>query len=265
MGIVNITPDSFSDGGQFRAPEAAIEHAHSLLDLGAAILDLGAESTRPGATALSEAEEQDRLLPVLEAVHKSRPEANLSVDTYHASSARAALAAGAEIINDVSGLTWDPAMAATLAGAEPPPGLVLMHTRGKPSVWGSLPRLDPAAVAPLVRDELSLRLRAATSAGIPLDSIVLDPGFGFGKLGPENYRLLARLDALRELGRPILAGLSRKGFLAHASPSRASERLHATVAANTAALLAGAHVLRVHDVAAAVESAAVADAILASL
>lgn len=266
MGILNITPDSFSDGGQSLAVEAAIEHAHHLLELGAAILDLGAESTRPNATPLSDAEEQTRLLPVLEAIRKARPEAILSVDTYHASTARAALAAGAEIINDVSGLTWDPAMAATLAAANPPPGLVLMHTRGTPSEWKSLPRLEPAAVAPLVREELSTRLRTAAAAAIPLDRIVLDPGFGFGKLGLENYALLARIDALRTLRQPILVGLSRKGFLAHASPSpAAATRLHATVAANTAALLAGAHVLRVHDVGAAVEAADVADAILASL
>ena len=261
-----VTPDSFSDGGQFLQVEAAVQHAHHLLDAGAAILDLGAESTRPNATAISAEEEQGRLLPVLEAIRKARPEAILSVDTYHASTASAALAAGAEIINDVSGLTWDPRMAGALAAADPPPGLVLMHTRGMPSEWKRLPRLHPNVVAPLVREELRTRLQAAVTAGIPLDRIVLDPGFGFGKLGPENYPLLARLDALRTLGRPILVGLSRKGFLAHASPSTAAAtRLHATVAANTAALLAGAHVLRVHDVAAAVEAAAVADAILASL
>ena len=277
MGILNVTPDSFSDGGKFLRFDAAVEHGLNLLDSGAHILDIGAESTRPGATELSPAEEQARLLPVLEAVRVARPEAILSVDTYHASTARAAMDTGAEIINDVSGLTWDPSMAQTLADGDPPPGLVLMHTRGTPQVWHTLQPLDPATVEPLVRNELSAQLRTATGAGISLNRIILDPGFGFGKLGRENYSLLAHLSSLHTFERPILVGLSRKGFLAHAvSAARlgntpinslppGAERLHATVAANTAAVLAGAHVIRVHDVAAAIEAACVADAILAAL
>lgn len=277
MGILNVTPDSFSDGGKFFALDAAVEHALDLLDSGAHLLDIGAESTRPNAIGLSPTEEQARLLPVVEAIRRSRPAATLSVDTYHGSTARAAIDLGVEIINDVSGLTWDPAMTLTLADGGPPPGLVLMHTRGTPPEWHTLPPLDPATVEPLVRRELSTRLETATRAGIPLNRIILDPGFGFGKLGHENYSLLARLGSLHALGRPLLVGLSRKGFLSPArsathvgntftnAPPPVALRIHATLAANTAAILAGAHVIRVHDVSAAVEAACVADAILAAL
>ena len=277
MGILNVTPDSFSDGGQFFAPHAAIEHGLDLLDCGANILDIGAESTRPNADTISPAGEQARLLLVLEAIRSARPEAILSIDTYHGSTARAAINVGAEIINDVSGLTWDTSMAATLADGNPPPGVILMHTRGTPQTWHTLPHLDPTLVEPLVRGELSASMEKAASAGIPPDSILLDPGFGFGKLGDENYPLLAHLNSLHALGRPILVGLSRKGFLAHAlssnhignwatnSPPPVTTRLHATIAANTAAILAGAHIIRVHDVPAALEAAAVADATLAAL
>ena len=274
MGILNITPDSFSDGGQFFSTSAATDHGLRLLDLGADILDLGAESTRPNAIPLSPEEEQERLLPVLEAIRNARPQAILSVDTYHSSTAEIAINAGAEIINDVSGLTWDRAMAGAIAASDPPPGLVLMHTRGTPQQWRQFPPLDLASVPAMVRDELSARLRTAEDAGIPPNRILLDPGFGFGKLGDENLFLLARLSSLHSLGLPLLVGLSRKSFLLRAlgplpvgtrpaSTSSASQSLHASVAANTAAILAGAHVIRVHDVPAAVEAASIADTILA--
>lgn len=277
MGILNITPDSFSDGGKFFGLDSATEHGLEMLDAGAHILDIGAESTRPNAKTVSATEEQARLLPVLEAIRKARPQAILSVDTYHGSTARASIDGGAEIVNDVSGLTWDSSMGITLADGNPPPGLVLMHTRGTPQEWHTLPRLDPVTIEPLIRNELSTRLHTAKKAGIPLDKIILDPGFGFGKLGHENYPLLARLSSLHALGRPILVGLSRKGFLAHAlssthvgntftnSPPPVAKRIHATIAANTAAILGGAHVIRVHDTRAAIEAACVADAILAAL
>ena len=277
MGILNVTPDSFSDGGKPLNGGAAIEHGLELLDRGAHILDVGAESTRPNATAVSAGEEQARLLPVLEGLRGARPRAILSVDTYHGSTARAAMEAGAEIINDVSGLLWDETMAGTLADGAPPPGLVLMHTRGRPNEWHTLPRLEPGAVVPLVLERLRAGLEEVRRAGLPADRIVVDPGFGFGKLGRENYPLLARIGSLHALGRPILVGLSRKGFLAHAlsathignaftnSPPPVSRRLHATIAANTAAILNGAHVIRVHDVPAAIEAASVADATLAAM
>ena len=270
MGIVNLTPDSFADGGRFfsreQHPAPAVEHALALLEEGADILDLGAESTRPGATPLPADAEQQRLLPVLEALRRERPDATLSVDTYHAATAQHALAAGTEIINDVSGLTWDPAMHTLLAEADPPPGLVLMHTRGRPGEWRTQPALDLSRVTSLVADELRRQLDLAAHAGIAPETIVVDPGFGFGKLGAENLSLLTGLDALHALGRPLLVGVSRKGFL-QLSPHRENAasslaRLHATLAAQTAAILAGAHILRVHDAAAAREAAAVADALL---
>lgn len=274
MAIVNITPDSFSDGGEAATPEHAVARGLALLDEGADILDLGAESTRPGATPLSAAEEQDRLLPVLETLRRERPEALLSIDTYHAATARAAVAAGAEIINDVSGLLWDLEMPETVAATAP--GLVLMHTRGTPQTWHTLPPLPHAEVMPLVMRELAARLLSAERAGIARESIVLDPGFGFGKLGAENLAMLARLDALHALELPLLIGLSRKGFLAKAVESArplaagsaedaSLRRLYPTLAANVAAILGGAHILRVHDLRPAAEAAAIADALLAEV
>ena len=264
MAILNLTPDSFSDGGETATPETAIARGLSLLDAGADILDLGAESTRPGATPLTPGEEQDRLLPVLEALHRERPRALLSVDTYHAATAQLAVAAGAEIINDVSGLLWDSAMPRTIAATRP--GLILMHTRAAPQTWHTLPALPHAGVLPLVLDGLRTRLAEADRVGIPRTSIVLDPGFGFGKLGAENLALLARLDALHALHLPLLIGLSRKGFLAKAVAAASphpTDRLHPTLAANVAAILAGAHILRIHDLRPAAEAAAIADALLA--
>lgn len=272
MGIVNLTPDSFSGDGLAAGTERAVEHGLGLLEQGADLLDLGAESTRPRATPLSATEEQSRLLPVLEALRRERPKAVLSVDTYHAVTARAAVLAGAEIVNDVSGLLWDTAMPETIASLAP--GLVLMHTRGTPQTWHTLPPLQYAEVTPLVRRELWLRLAHAERAGIPRSAVVLDPGFGFGKLGDGNLALLGELDSLRSLDRPLLVGLSRKGFLAKAledagvracvaaDAAPRLKRLHPTLAANVAAILQGAHILRVHDVGPAAEAAAIADALL---
>jgi dihydropteroate synthase len=258
MGIVNVTPDSFSDGGSFFTHEAAVSHALKLLDEGADLLDLGGESTRPGATPISSDEEQSRVLPVLKAILKARSDAIVSVDTYHAATAKAALDAGAEIVNDVSGLLWDPAMASMLAASQA--GCVLMHTRGRPADWRTLPSLAPEEVVPLVRDGLAATVTLAEQAGIGRESIVLDPGFGFGKLGAENFTLLAGLGELQRLGFPLLVGISRKRFLTAGVASANSEaREHATTAANTIAILRGAHILRVHDVAAAVAAVNVAE------
>jgi len=301
MGILNVTPDSFSDGGHFYSPEGtparAIAHALQMLDEGADLLDIGGESTRPNATPLTPEEEQSRILPVIEAILRQRPQTILSVDTYHAATAERAIAAGAEIVNDVSGHLWDPAMSQTCAQLGC--GAILMHTRGRPQDWLTQPPLAADEVLPLVLEGLRDRLEAATAAGIPRNKIVLDPGFGFGKRLGENYPLLAHLDALHQLHQPILAGLSRKSFLARAgedpgvprksflaqaedpgAPQPAlslskgpdsrtwgfpDQRLQATTAANTAAILAGAHILRVHDVRPAAEAAAIADRILAAL
>jgi dihydropteroate synthase len=264
MAIVNLTPDSFSgDGVASLAPEAIVKFALDRLDGGADILDLGAESTRPGAGPLSADAEQQRLLPVLEAVLRERPSAIISVDTYHAATAQAAAQAGAEIINDVSGLLWDEDMAATVA--ESCAGLILMHTRGKPTEWRFQAAIPPAEIVPMVLDGLRERLAVARAAGVAENRIVLDPGFGFGKRGAENFALLAGFDRLGELGRPLLAGLSMKGFLgAVVAPLNAMSRVNATMAANVAAILAGAHIVRVHDLQEAREAAAVADAVFAA-
>jgi dihydropteroate synthase len=272
MGVINVTPDSFSDGGQFLSPAAALDHALKLLDESADILDLGGESTRPAALPISPEEEQARVLPVLRAVLAARPEAVVSIDTYHAETARLAVEAGAEIVNDVSGHLWDAAMSSTCAALGC--GSVLMHTRGRPQEWRTLPALAAEEVVPLVLGDLASRAHTALAAGIAREAIVLDPGFGFGKRLDENYPLLAHLDQLQTLGFPILAGVSRKSFLRTVqnpgaphqtvSPSEVGMTVDPlTTAANTAAILAGAHILRVHDVAPARAAAAIADRLLA--
>jgi dihydropteroate synthase len=284
MGVVNITPDSFSDGGSFLDPDAAVAHALELLEEGADLLDLGAESTRPGsrvssraggvgagslacaasAPAVSAEEEQARLLPVLEGILKARPETIVSVDTYKAATARAALAAGAEIINDVSGLAWDSKLAGVCAEAGC--GVVLMHTRGRPEEWAAQAQLEPHELLETVQTGLRASLDKATAAGIVAEAIVLDPGYGFGKRGGENFALLARQAELLRLGRPLLAGVSRKSFLGRAlaplyggKTAPVETRETASIAAMVAAILIGASVVRVHAVRSAVEAALVAD------
>jgi dihydropteroate synthase len=260
MGILNVTPDSFSDGGKFIEREAAVTHALRMLDDGADILDLGGESTRPNATPIAAAEEQARVMPVLRAILAARPDAILSVDTYHAETARMAVEAGAEIVNDVSGHLWDAAMSSSCAALGC--GAVLMHTRGRPQQWRTLPALAPGEVMPLVVGDLEFRARAALIDGVARESIVLDPGFGFGKIMDENYALLAGLDGLRKLGFPLLAGVSRKSFLKRVVNGAPVDETTANAAVNAAAILAGVHILRVHDVRPARDVAAVADRIL---
>ena len=266
MGIVNVTPDSFSDEGQFFGALQAIDHALRLLDEGADILDIGGESTRPGSTvgSVSADEELRRVLPVIEGVKSARPDAILSIDTYKSATARAAVNAGAEIVNDVSGLRWDDTMDKTIADLSC--GCVLMHMRGTPDTWRTLePLRDPVE---LVSRELRGIADQAVNAGIVRERVVLDPGFGFGKSFDENYPLLAKFDSLHELGFPLLSGTSRKSFLGRTAGARlgrdlpAGERLSATLASVTASVLKGAHIVRVHDVKPVVEAVAIADAIL---
>lgn len=280
MAVVNITPDSFSDGGAFHDPNAAIAHALQCLEDGADILDLGAESTRPGskaggapnsnqAPAVSAEEEQARLLPVLEGILHAQPSAVVSVDTYKAATARAALAARAEIINDVSGFSWDPEMPHTCAQAGA--GVVLSHTRGRPEEWRTQSQLAPDALISLVHDGLASSLTIAQQAGISRQAIAIDPGYGFGKRLGENFSLLARQQQLLSLGRPLLTGVSRKSFLGHTlaplhggQPAPVDQRETASIAAMVASILNGASIVRVHNVRPALEAALIADAILAA-
>ena len=276
MGVVNITPDSFSDGGSFADPEAAIAHALKLLDEGADLLDLGAESTRPGVSVgngvsstphVSAAQEQTRLLPVVKGILAARPHAILSIDTYKSKTAQAALQAGAEIINDVSGLSWDPNLARVCADARC--GLVLMHTRGRPAEWKAQSKLEAGELLAGIKSGLAASLNTATAAGVDPDAIVLDPGYGFGKRGEENFALLSRQSELLALNRPLLAGLSRKSFLGHAlaplfsgKPAPVGSRDNAGIAALVATILNGASLVRVHRVRESVEAALIADAIV---
>jgi dihydropteroate synthase len=270
MGVVNVTPDSFSDGGLYVDAEKAVVRAEQLLDEGATIIDIGGESTRPGATeAVSEEEERRRVLPVIRDLKRRRPNAVVSVDTYKASVARAAVELGAEVVNDVSGFRWDPdsKMAKTLA--ELKVGAVLMHSRGRPEEWRSLLPIGDAVL--MVKRDLRQWAEAATLAGIKRDRLVLDPGFGFGKRFEENYPLLAHFAELQQMGFPLLAGVSRKSFIGRTlgrdgqdKDAEVNERLYGTLAAEAVLILKGAHIIRTHDVRAAVEAARVADAIVAS-
>ncbi|MGO9442188.1 MAG: dihydropteroate synthase [Terriglobales bacterium] len=269
MGVLNVTPDSFSDGGRYFDPGTALARGLEMLDDGADILDIGGESTRPGAQAVSgepsvsAEEELRRVMPVIEELLRRRPQTIVSIDTYKAQVARTAVEAGAEIANDVSGLQWDAAMAPALAGLKC--GVVLMHTRGRPAEWRTLPPLaDPVGT---VKRELRRGAESALMAGVARTRIVLDPGFGFGKSFDENYPLLAHFDALQELRYPLLAGVSRKSFIGRtlakdSSDAPPQERLYGSLAAMTAAILKGAHIVRVHDVKAAVQAAKITDQIV---
>ena len=285
MGIVNVTPDSFSDGGLYFDRDKAVEHAEQLLEEGADILDVGGESTRPGTRvnapatnqskdepakapasnkgAVSAEEELARVIPVISELKKKNPGTFISIDTYKASVARAAIGAGAEIVNDVSALRWDPQMKKSVA--ELKCGVVLMHMRGRPEEWRNLTPVGDIIL--LVKRELKDWAEAAVLAGVRRERIVLDPGFGFGKRFDENYPLLNRFSDLQAAGFPLLAGTSRKSFIGRTLAKNGvdaapRDRLFGTIASQTALILKGAQILRTHDVRAAVEAARVADAIL---
>lgn len=263
MGILNVTPDSFSDGGKFFDLKQAVDHALRMLDEGADIVDVGGESTRPGAhPPVGADEEQRRVLPVIAEVKRLRPAAIVSVDTFKSATAKAAVDAGADIVNDVSGFQWDPQMADTCADLDC--GVILMHMRGVPETWRNLLALEDPLT--LVKHELAMAARKAEGDGIARDRVVLDPGFGFGKNYEENYPLLAHFDQLAELGYPLLAGVSRKSFVGRAmglpKDASPSTRLSGSLAAMTITILNGAHIVRVHDVKESVEAARLADAIM---
>ena len=263
MGVLNVTPDSFSDGGLYYEPGAAIQRGLQLLDQGADLLDIGGESTRPGAhtgerPVVSAEEEMRRVLPVITGIKRERPDAVLSIDTYKASVARAAVQAGCEIVNDISGFTWDDAMAQTVAGLGC--GAVLMHTRGRPHEWRSLPAL--VDVVGTVKRDLAKIAARAVDAGVAKDRIVLDPGFGFGKNFEQNHPLLAHLSELQDLGFPLLVGVSRKSFIRKLTSRGAEPTQHVagSVAAAVICVLGGAHIIRAHDVAETLQAMAVVDA-----
>lgn len=258
MGIVNVTPDSFSDGGRHVEQDAAVAHAHALADSGANLLDVGGESTRPGAAPVSVEVERARVLPVVERL--ARGGVPISIDTSKAAVAEAALVAGAVIVNDVTAL-GDPRMAEVVArqGA----GLILMHMRGTPRTMQQ-GDLSSADIVGEVRDSLAERLAYAVGAGVPREAIVLDPGIGFGKTVTQNIALLAGLRRLATLGRPLLVGLSRKSFLGVLTERTVEQREAGTTAAHALATVEGAHLLRVHDVAAARDAVRVAAAFIAA-
>jgi dihydropteroate synthase len=239
MGVVNVTPDSFSDGGRYFDPEAAIAHAREMIDEGVDMLDVGGESSRPGAAPVDEAEELRRVLPVIEALR----DFPLSVDTRRPAVMRAALAAGACMINDIEALTAPGALEA-VAGTSC--GVCLMHKKGDPATMQEDPRYEDVVAE--VRDFLAGRIAACEKAGIARDRIVVDPGFGFGKTVAHNLTLLKRLPELAALGVPLLAGWSRKSSLGRITGRDTGARLSASLAAALLALLGGARILRVHDV-----------------
>jgi dihydropteroate synthase len=268
MGVVNVTPDSFSDGGVNIDRDRAVEYAIQLLHDGADIIDVGGESTRPGAkvvavesgAGVTEKEELERVIPVIAAVKQKRPKAIISVDTYKAAVARRAVEAGAEIVNDVSGFLWDPKMAKTLA--ELKCGAVLMHMRGRPQEWRTLPPVPD--IVSLVKRELRDRTEAAVLAGMKRERMVIDPGFGFGKNHEENYPLLRRFEEFHELRFPLLAGISRKSFIGRAlardgKDASVADRQFGTLAAETVAILKGAQIIRTHDVRACADAVRIAD------
>jgi dihydropteroate synthase len=264
MGIVNVTPDSFSDGGLFLHPGDAIEHGLQLAREGAHILDIGGESTRPGAQPVSERAERERVLAVVEALAEHAPDAQISIDTSKAGVARAALAAGATLVNDVSAFRADPEMAGVVAAAGA--DCCLMHMRGEPRTMQDDPRYDD--VVDDVRAFLQERMEFARSEGVAEERIMLDPGIGFGKTAEHNLELLRGMPALAAIGPPVVVGTSRKTFLGRIiaaargaeEPVAVQERLPGTIASSVLALAGGASVFRVHDVAPVRDALAVAAA-----
>ncbi|NQT92107.1 MAG: dihydropteroate synthase [Lentisphaerae bacterium] len=252
MGILNVTPDSFSDGGQYVDTERAVAHGMNMVEDGADMIDVGGESTRPGAAPVSDAEEIARIEPVIREL-TAGTDALISIDTRKAEVARQALAAGAHVVNDVSAMTHDPAMPGV--AAEYRAGVVLMHMRGAPQTMQENPRYGDVVVE--VREYLAQRVNALAASGLERGSLAVDPGIGFGKTVEHNKALLAGLDALLSVGVPIVVGLSRKSFLGKITGREVNERLPASLAAMIVCLENGAHVMRVHDVRESVDAVAV--------
>jgi len=265
MGVLNVTPDSFSDGGKFLDPQKAVEHAFAMERDGADLLDVGGESARPGSTGTSAEEELSRVLPVLQGL-RGVLKIPISIDTRKAEVAEAAIAAGAEIINDVSGLKSDPQIAKVAARRGVP--LILMHMRGEPATMQKGPFARD--VMKDVAQGLRASIRKAGAAGVRKSQMVIDPGIGFGKSFDQNYELLRKLPELVKLGYPLLVGTSRKGFLGatlaqDGKPAPPEERIWATAATVTASIFGGSHIVRVHDVAEMVQVSRVCDCVLGAL
>jgi dihydropteroate synthase len=258
MAILNVTPDSFSDGGRYGCPEAAVAAGVHLAEAGADILDIGGESSRPGAETVSTEEELRRVIPVIKAL-SGKVHIPLSIDTTKSVVAREALDAGAEIINDISSMRFDAGMPAVMASSGA--AVVFMHMRGVPQTMQQGDLHYPSLMAEII-DFFHERLNAAQSVGIMPDRIIIDPGLGFGKSRSDNLKLLRHLAEFKALGRPILTGPSRKSFVGQSDDQGPQDRLEGTVAAVTAAIMNGSHLVRVHDVGAAKRAVAVADAVI---
>ncbi len=254
MGIVNVTPDSFSDGGHFFDPAKAVDHALQLVDDGADIIDIGGESSRPGAEPVTLDEELRRVVPIIEQI-ASHTKAAISVDTYKADVARQALAAGADIVNDISGLTYDPDMARTLAEFDA--ACILMHIKGTPRDMQKKPQYTD--VIREITGFLGHSISLAEKEGVDPQKIIIDPGIGFGKRHQDNIDIHRYLQDFAELNKPILFGSSRKSFLGCILDCPPEQRLEGTIASNVMAILNGAHIIRVHDVAVLKKAAQVAD------
>ncbi|HYZ03992.1 MAG TPA: dihydropteroate synthase [Rubrobacter sp.] len=258
VGILNVTPDSFSDGGDFLDPEVAADQAATMLDEGADMLDVGGESTRPGSDPVSQEEEIRRVVPVLERILSARPEAVISIDTYRSGTATAALEAGASLVNDVTALRGDPRMVSVVEGAACP--VILMHMQGEPKTMQKEPHYED--VVGEVRDFLAERAEYAVAAGVRPENVIVDPGIGFGKNLEHNLALLRNLDAVVDLGFPVLIGSSRKRFIERITGvQEARDRVSGTVATTVLAYERGATFFRVHDVRANREALAVAEAV----
>jgi dihydropteroate synthase len=256
MGVLNITPDSFFDGGRRIDPDKAIADGLSMVQAGADVLDIGGESTRPGAQPVSAEQEQERVLPVIRGLRRATT-VPISIDTYKAQVAKAALDDGADIVNDISALRFDPEMASLVAAARVP--VVLMHMQGTPRTMQTEPRY--ADVVGEVRDFLASRVDHAVSHGIQREQIVIDPGIGFGKNLDHNLALLSNLPALAAIGQPLLVGASRKTFIGKVLNLDPNDRLEGSLAAAVAAVLAGANIIRAHDVKESRRAISIADAI----
>ncbi len=258
MGILNVTPDSFSDGGQFNTLDKALNQVRAMVSAGADIIDIGGQSTRPGAEDISLEEELTRVIPIIEAIRKKNIDIPISIDTTKSVVAQKAIAAGADIINDISGATFDSEILSVVASLNVP--IILMHLRGTPQTMQSLTDYQDLIVD--VRQFLQSRIDEALTAGIKRSHLIIDPGIGFAKTYDQNLQLLQQLSAFHALHLPILVGVSRKSFIGHIlNKNNPQERIWGTAAACCGAIASGADILRVHDVAAMSDVAKVADAI----